>query len=652
MKSLKLLGLMAALTLLVSLAHAEDEVIDKPKPTTEAGWIEQLKTGEDFAAKSEACRALHRLGTAEAVPVLAGLLTDPELSSWARFALEPIPSDTADHALLAALPDASTDLKAGIATSLGVRKVKAAVPPLTELLSHKDAAVAEAAAGALGRIGTSEAISALQAVESAPDTNLGVAVSEALLAAAEMHRKNGDAVTAVNIYHTALSAPGQTQPVGLGALRGLVNAQPEKAPQLISAALESDQDTVRDFAAQLVAETSGNEGTSAYADILTDLSASGQVALIRGLATRGDALAHPAISAQVKSPNEEVQIAAIKALGKLGRAADVVTLADFLVVENDEVSRAAAQSLRELEGDEIDTALASALQSSEAPARHAALQGILADRLADEAIPLAVEALESDDPTVRTAGLNTIVRMGTEEQFAPTAAALRRTEDKETRNLAGRALAVLCKRGGNTLLEPLEEALANADAEAQAVMTRCLDDIGTSEALATLVGLQDNDAEVVRDAAVDVLSNWPAQEAAPYLIALASSDNEDYQDAGFEGYVRLAREQGDPNVRADMLEAAMPLATRTQQQWRVLAVWGTTHTPRALEAVRPYLAEEGISNEAGAAIVSIAEELAKNADHRDIVIVALQDVVASGRAMVRDRAQALLDRVKQEQEQA
>ena len=51
------------------------------------------------AEKALACKQLAIYGAKDAVPALAPLLSDPELASWARIALEAIPGPAADAAL-------------------------------------------------------------------------------------------------------------------------------------------------------------------------------------------------------------------------------------------------------------------------------------------------------------------------------------------------------------------------------------------------------------------------------------------------------------------------------------------------------------------------------------------------------------------------
>jgi hypothetical protein len=62
-----------------------------------------LRSGAPRGAKNIACRHLATIGTAEAVPPLAGLLADENLSHMARYALERIPGPAADEHLRKAL---------------------------------------------------------------------------------------------------------------------------------------------------------------------------------------------------------------------------------------------------------------------------------------------------------------------------------------------------------------------------------------------------------------------------------------------------------------------------------------------------------------------------------------------------------------------
>jgi len=103
-------------------------------------------------AKAKACQRLAVVGDKTAVPALAAFLTDPQLSHYARFGLEPIPDPSADDALRSALGKVKGKLLAGVINSIGVRRNKNAIGDLERLRHDADAEVARAADAALARL--------------------------------------------------------------------------------------------------------------------------------------------------------------------------------------------------------------------------------------------------------------------------------------------------------------------------------------------------------------------------------------------------------------------------------------------------------------------------------------------------------------------
>jgi HEAT repeat protein len=180
-----------------------------------------LGGGASRAAKDYACRKLTIIGTAAAVPALAALLTDKELSHPARYALERIPAAEAAKALRAGLAKTSGAEKAGVAGSLGARRDAESIGDLAALLGDSDAAVALAVATALGDIGTAESAKALQ--DATPATEpVKMRVADARLTAAEKLLAAGDHEAAKTVYKSLLASPVKS--VKLAATRGLLLA--------------------------------------------------------------------------------------------------------------------------------------------------------------------------------------------------------------------------------------------------------------------------------------------------------------------------------------------------------------------------------------------------------------------------------------------
>jgi HEAT repeat protein len=188
---------------------------DAPKPAkgVEAKLIAVLKSNASREEKAAACRNLALIGTGASVPALAELLGDEKLGHMARYALEPIPDPAVDAALRDALGKLKGRPLVGVVGSVGVRRDAQAVERLAGLLKDGDAEVAQAAAKALGRIGTQSAVKALEDnLASAPSANWP-ALYEGLFRGADTLAARGQTAEAVAsfIKLTRSEAPPQVR---------------------------------------------------------------------------------------------------------------------------------------------------------------------------------------------------------------------------------------------------------------------------------------------------------------------------------------------------------------------------------------------------------------------------------------------------------
>jgi len=189
----------------------------------EASLLDVVKSDAKYAGKQYACRELSIIGTEQSAPVLAPMLTNQEYSDMARYALERIPGEAVDKALLAALPKAEGKAKVGIVNSLGERGTKSAAGEIAKLADNSDKVLAGAAISALGKIGGPDALKALdKALQSAPD-NQKMVVYDAYLKIAEKMVAAGNKADAQKIY-LSLNKQGVPQLVRTAALKGMVGA--------------------------------------------------------------------------------------------------------------------------------------------------------------------------------------------------------------------------------------------------------------------------------------------------------------------------------------------------------------------------------------------------------------------------------------------
>lgn len=210
---------------LAALASIEDAVIAAHGNAEASKDIEQRLVaalhGElSRDAQEWICRKLATTGTAVAVPRLAVLVIDKDLSHMARFALERIPAPEAAQALREALPRVSGNVKIGVISSLGARRDATAVTALNALLKDADPAIVRAAALALGSIGNAESAAALQAGLKA-SAGSPLALVDALLTCAETLLAGSKHAEASAIYKS-FAQESQPRLVRLAATRGLL----------------------------------------------------------------------------------------------------------------------------------------------------------------------------------------------------------------------------------------------------------------------------------------------------------------------------------------------------------------------------------------------------------------------------------------------
>jgi len=607
----------------------------------EAALIGVLKSDAGWQEKLAACRALQQIGTPQCIPALAALLPNDQLSHMARYALEPMPYPEVGQALRDALVTAKGAPKTGIVISLGARRDAQAVPLLVPLLKDPDKDLACAAAGALGRIATPGAVTALLDSRRTVSDAVRPALAEGLLAAGQRLVQDGNGVLAAPVFKELLASRWPMF-VRVGAFHGLACADPEKAPEQLIEALKGKTPEFRDLAAEIVAETSGPDTTALYAKALRKLPKGGQVALLRGLADRKDPAARPAVVKAAESGKKEVKLAALKALGVLGGAEDVAWLAKLLSSGDAETTDAAKAGLTVMRGEGVGPAIAAAASESE-PAVRAQLLELMATRRAKEAIPLAVASLGNADASVRVAGLRVLDQLGGNDE-APVAvnAVLKATDDSE-RAAAEKALSGICSRGGNDSLPVVLAAMNEASGASRVVLLRAVGQIGGPEALkAALAALKDPDQGVSGEA-VRVLSNWTTLDAVPHLLEIAKSGDLSQQVLALRGYVRLAGIEPSAETKTQMLTTAMGLAKRPDEKKLVLGAWGTLPTEQSLNTLRPYLDDAAVRDEAASAIIAIAPELAKDQKTKPQAVEALKSVVDKcENAQLRKKAQEVL----------
>lgn len=433
----KLAAAIAILLAVPALLIAQDE----------AAQLAMLhKPDATLAQKQDACRKLARIGTAKSIPVLAGLLGDPELSHMARLALEPIPDPSVDGALRNALVKVKGRPLLGVIGSVGVRGDEEAIPLVAKLLSDANPDVARAAARALGEIGTAEAATALQTKLKGAAPRQFQALAEGLFRCAESLAAENQTEQAQGIYDQLRRIPGAPHQIRAAALRGAVLTRGNDGLPLLVEALRDENYAVFASGIRISMELKGPELAPALASELTTLPADRQVLVIRILEQRGDPTSAAALMKLLDSAAMPVRIAALQALTRLNHLPVIPLLSRLSLGEDDALANAAKECLGSFPGQAADEAIAQLLASTDSGARRlgAELIGRRPTRLAVPAL-LGLCATEQDE-AVHVAALKVLRELAGPDELAPLLQILLKTGSKAVIQATTPALVAVCSR--------------------------------------------------------------------------------------------------------------------------------------------------------------------------------------------------------------
>ncbi|MCX7007070.1 MAG: HEAT repeat domain-containing protein [Kiritimatiellaeota bacterium] len=406
--------------------------------------IDLLKSDAPPAAKAITCKQLALYGTKDAVPVLAPLLVDPHLASWARIALEAIPDPAAAEALREALGTLQGQLLVGAINSLGVLRDARAVSGLVEKLNAADADVASAAAEALGRIGGEPAAKALTPLLSGAPAPVRPAVAYGCTLCAEQFLAAGRHADAAKLYDAVRQANVSKQRT-IEATRGLILARQSAGIPLLAELLRSPDPKLYHVGLRVARELPGRDVTQALLAELDQAVPERQSYLLLALADRGDAAVLPAALKAAKAGTPGLRLVALSVLERLGGAAALPVLLAIAGEDDADLSQAAKLALTRLTGADVDAAVVAMLKDPDAKTRRLALDLLTRRHIAD-AVPALLKAAQDSDAQVRLASLKALGNLAGIAELPALLDLLVKLQSPEELQTAESAITALCTR--------------------------------------------------------------------------------------------------------------------------------------------------------------------------------------------------------------
>ncbi len=590
-----------------SLFSADDPNLSAAK---EQELLAILRSDAPNADKALTCKKLAVHGSAAAVGDLAKLLPDPQLSSWARIALEVIPGSAADEALRKATESLDGLLLVGTINSIGVRRDAAAVELLSARLQDKDTEVASAAAVALGRIGNDAAAKSLRNVLASSPAKVRSAVAEGCVLCAERLHTDGKSAEAVAIYDAVRKADVPQQRI-IEATRGAILARKEDGLPLLVELLKSPDKAMFRLALGTTREFPGKGIDQALAAELESAQPERGAMIIMAMADRPETIELSAVLKGAAKGAKPVRLAALAALGRVGDATCVAALIEGALDSDKELAQEAKDSLARLANDKVDSQIVALLPTAQGK-KYPLLIELIGQRRID-AVPELLKALENPDQSVQRTALTALGETIQLPQLSVLVAQVVKAKSAEDSSVAQQALKSASVRmpDREDCAAELKKALETAPNATKITLLEILAEVGGTTALQTLGAAAKNKAPELQDAGSRLLGKWNSVDAAPVLLDLAKTAPEaKYQVRALRGYIGLARKFAMPEAqRAEMCQQALTAAGSEAEQKLALEVLKLHPSAEGLQVTIRAINVPALKEEATQATLIIAQKV-------------------------------------------
>jgi len=601
----------AALTQVTKLVAEASKELDRARPLARrlARILESPEASRE--AKIFICRKLWLIATVEQLPVLSKLLDDEDLSHMARYVLQPMRDPAVDAALRDALGRLKGKMLVGVINTIGQRRDLKATDALIQLLRHEDESVATAAARALGNFGDPRAAKAIAAARARAAGRFKDSLTQAWLHGADSLLKAGHKDEAAAIFETLYDA-SEPRHVRTAALRGrLATTEADKSVKLLVELVGGRDPAMQTAAISFLAEMPDRRIAKAMAALLPKLDPAAQRAMVDALARRGDRAAAPAIAALARSSGDEtVRLAAVRALGRLGDASVIELLGALSASVQGELRDAARVSLVRLRGEEMDAAILATLGGADEPVRIELVRSLRERRATAFTRRIAEIAEKEKSAAVRRECFAALAELANAELLDRLVQLMLKEPDASARSAAEKAVLAAVRQLGDPSegVRAILAVHARAAGAARGTTLRVLGRLGGSDALAAVRRDLHHPEEVVRDAAVRLLAEWPDAAVADDLLSLArTSTTSTHRILALRGYIRVI---GLPSKRPfvqtiRMYEQALGLTTRPDEKRLALSGLASFPHPETLKIAQACMKDPALKAEAEQAVRKI-----------------------------------------------
>jgi len=598
------------------------------------------------AAKQFVCGQLGYIGTDASVPALAKLLGSDETADMARMALERIPGEKVDGALIEAAKKTEGIHLVGLLNTLGERRTKSAMPVLENSLKSSDAGVLTAAAAALGKVGSPEAVSALEAARPKAPAGTKTTIEDSILVAADRMLAAGKKEEAKAIYDRVLNNAEISIQARTAALEGMARCGGDIS-DLIRSALASKEAMRQQVVFAIIRQVPTSIPTASAAELLPSLAPELQIRMVAALEDRGDKEARKPIVELAKSSKDGlVKAAALAAIAKLGEADDAGILVAAAAAGEKEAKEAAEFGLSRLAAKGTDDALLKQLANAPEAEKIIIIKAISARNM-NAGVPALFTEAKGQNQRVRVEAIRALGEIAPPKSLPELVSLQLATQNPAEQAEVEKSVVATARRTpeGQPKAALVLAALEKAESDsARASIFRALGMLGDPAGIAPLKAALSGGSDELRTASIKALNEWPDATPINDLLEAAKSAPAPAQKLlAWRAFIKLA----SLNEKDKAGEALNHYKTAVQgsddDSIKRLALSRIAGLPSggALRLAASQLGKESLRAEAEAAMLKIAgkmkpDALAKSKD----VLQKLADTAST--PDVKKQAQALL----------
>jgi len=601
-----------SVVLVLALLSAPVPGAESNRDREESRLLAVLASAAPLAERESAVVRLHRVGSERAVPELAKLLSDAELSHAARHALEPMPFASAGRALAEALTTTAGPVRLGLISSLASRREMTAVPALAPLLRDAaDVAAAEAAAHALGMMPDASALAVLEAAWPETTGSVRAAVLDALLAQAWRLLDAGESREAGRVFRSIHSVERDPR-VRLAADEGMIRAAGAVGLALVRAGLTGTVEPERAAALRVIEDLPQPGLGALLRELLPQLSPALQRSILEGWLRRAEPPPREVVRSLLASAEVETRLAAIRGLGQVGGADDVAALL-ALAVGTEPERRTARLALTTLRAGGVTDTLRQRARDGEGAERLEAVRA-LGERADRAAVKDLLALAGSADDALRLAALRSLALVLDQANVADLVGSVAAAPDAIRRSEGGRALALTLGRlqpaSGSPALLALTRAIKGAVPEVRAALVTASGGVVASEVREILRGALSDEAPAVRSAALNALGTTNDPRLLPDARELAvRGGDEAAREAGTRAAARLLAREGSGvslEDRVSFYRAVAATGPNLAQRRVVLNALASGRTREELDLAVRWLDDEVSAGDAATTVVRLA----------------------------------------------